>query len=269
MRVPAFWSLARRASELVHLLSVGVYRRALWRGVRAAIEHERTPLPEGLRTVLDVGANRGQFALIASRRWPEASLVCFEPLPEPRRALKRVLRNHQRLRVVDGALSDHRGSGQMHVSRAEDSSSLLPITERQVAAFPGTEEVGTLEVRIGRLDEEIQPGTFERPAVLKIDVQGSELAVLKGATGLLADLDAVLIECSFAELYAGQALADDVIRFLHAHGFDLVAITAPTTDERGALLQADLVFAANAGHATLQRSPADADGKVKVLKPDA
>lgn len=158
----------------------------------------------------------------------------------------RALRDHQRLRVVDVALSDHAGSGQIHVSRAEDSSSLLPITERQVAAFPGTEEVRTLAVRTDRLDEQVQRGTFERPALLKIDVQGSELAVLHGATGLLPQLDAILVECSFAELYAGQALTDDVIRFLHANGFALLAITTPTTDERGTLLQADLVFAARA-----------------------
>lgn len=250
MLVPKALSLARRARKLVRLVSVGAYRRALLRGVPAATEHERTPLPNDLRTVFDVGANRGQFALVASRRWPDARLVCFEPLPEPCRTLASALRDHRHICVVDAALTTQAGTVEMHISRAEDSSSLLPITERQLAAFPGTEEVGVREVRAARLDEEVRPGTFERPALLKIDVQGSELAVLRGATGVLPELDCILVECSFLELYGGQPLTDDVIRFLHEQGFALVAITAPTTDTHGALLQADLVFEARPGELT-------------------
>lgn len=237
-------AIGRRARKLNSLLRVAEYRRALWRGVPAAVEHDRTELPSGVRTVLDVGANRGQFAVVAGRRWPQAALVCFEPLPAPRAVLARVLGRDQRLRIVGAALTDQAGWAEMHVSRAEDSSSLLPITARQVEAFPGTDEVGRTAVRTARLDEEVAPGTIERPAVLKIDVQGSELGVLRGATGLLAELDAILIEASFAELYAGQALADEVIRFLQSHGFALVAITSPVADDRGTVLQADLVFAA-------------------------
>jgi FkbM family methyltransferase len=109
--------------------------------------------------------------------------------------------------VLGIALTDHAGTEELHVSRADDCSSLLPITARQVAAFPGTKEVHTLEVRTARLDEEVRPGSFERPAALKIDVQGSELAVLHGATGILPERDAILVEevVPFVEFYAGQA----------------------------------------------------------------
>ena len=242
LRVAVMTSLVRRGRKLLRLLAIRPYRRALVHGVGAALEHEHTPLPHNLRTVLDVGANRGQFALIAARRWPEARLVCFEPLPHARAVLERVLRRHRRFDVVDAALSDHKGMAQLHVAGADDSSSLLPITQLQVETFPGTEEVSTLQVRTLRLDEEVAPGTIDRPALLKIDVQGAELSVLRGAVGLLPDLDAILVESSFAELYAGQALADDVIRFLHASGFALVAIAGPTRDAKGNVLQADLVF---------------------------
>ena len=231
-----------RARKLTRLLSVPSYRRALRHGVAAAIEHERTPLPDGLKTILDVGANRGQFALVAARRWPQARIVCFEPLPEPRSTLQRVLRGHPRLQVVDAAVSDREGVSQMHISRADDSSSLLAITERQTALFPGTEEVRTLEVRMTRLDTEIPPGTLERPAALKIDVQGAELSVLRGATNLFPEVDAIVVECSFLELYGGQALADDVIRFMQENEFVLSAMAAPTTDSLGNVVQADLVF---------------------------
>ena len=235
-------TVLRITRKLKLVVAVPAYRRALLFGVVAAVEHDHDPLPDDPRTVLDVGANRGQFALVAARRWPTATLVCFEPLPAPRRTLERVLRSHRRLRVVDAAASGSAGTASLHVSRADDSSSLLAITEHQVQTFPGTEEVSTLAVRTVRLDEEISAATLERPALLKIDVQGAELDVLRGATGLLAQLDAVLVECSFTEFYAGQALADDLIRFLHSHEFALSSVVAATVDSHGAVLQADLIF---------------------------
>jgi len=231
-----------RARKLAHVMRVPTYRRALMHGVMASVEHEHTPLPREPRTVIDVGANRGQFALLCARRWPEAHLVCVEPLHKPRATLARALRHHDRLEVRDLALADRSGVSTMHVSRADDSSSLLPITATQVAVFPGTEEARRVDVRTARLDEAIAPGSLERPVLLKLDVQGSELAVLRGATGLLGEIDSVLVECSFATLYAGQALADDVLRFLHGQGFRLTNIVNPTTDEHGNVIQADFLF---------------------------
>ncbi len=244
MRIPSLLPHIARARKLIYLLSVNAYRRPLLWGVAAAIEHERTPLPERAGTILDVGANRGQFALVATRRWPDAGLVCFEPLPKPRAVLIRVLGKRDGVRIVPVALSDREGPARMHISRADDSSSLLPITARQVEAFPGTAEVAAIDVPTRRLDEEVDGESLRRPTVLKLDVQGFELKVLAGGAGLLPYVDAIVVECSFAEFYEGQASTDDVIRFLHHNGFALVAVTTPTIDKHGAVLQADLVFSA-------------------------
>lgn len=224
------------------MLVVPAYRRALRYGVAAAIEHERTPIPHAPRSVVDVGASRGQFAIVAAQRWPESVIVCFEPLPGPRSKLVRVLKHHPHLSVVDAALSDVASRTAMHISRADDSSSLLSITALQVATFPGTEEVATTNVRTSRLDLELEKGALDRPVLLKIDVQGAELLVLRGAGDLLDDVDMVLVECSFKELYAGQALAGEVVAFLHERGFWLGTIVPGTEDEGGIAVQADLVF---------------------------
>ena len=129
----------------------------------------------------------------------------------------------------------------MHVSAADDSSSLLPITARQAQTFPGTEQKETIEVSTVTLDERFPDGV-EEPALLKIDVQGYELEVLRGAERLLQTIGTVLVECSFQEFYAGQAGADEVIRFLQQRGFRLAGGTAPTVDRHGVLLQVDLIF---------------------------
>ena len=219
------------------------YRRALRHGVAASVEHEAIPLRGEFRTVIDAGANRGQFAVFAARRFPRAALICFEPLPGPRAQLQRAFGAIDRLRVSDVALGPTNEDAEFHVSAADDSSSLLPIGQRQREAFPGTDQRTTMTVRVRRLDDVLRLEELVAPVLLKIDVQGGELGVLQGAEQLLASIDAVLVEVSFVELYAGQALADEVWGHLHSHGFSCRGVWSITYGTRRECLQGDLLFA--------------------------
>jgi FkbM family methyltransferase len=233
--------LLTRARKLMLIAATPSYRRALRHGVAASTEHHHDPIPPDIRTVIDVGANRGQFALVARERWPAARLVCFEPLSQPLAVLRRMLGDDHAVEIVEAAVTTAPGMATIHVSRNDDSSSLLPITEYQATTFPGTEEVATMQVPTTSLDRHFHGG-FDRPALLKLDVQGFELEVLRGAASTLSAVDVVLVECSFGEFYSGQATADEVIRFLHEHGFSLSAGTAPSIDRHGVILQVDLIF---------------------------
>ena len=232
-----------RAVKLVAILRYAPYRRALRFGVAASTEHDRTPLPHDYATVIDVGANRGQFALLATRRFPRARIICFEPLAGPRATLERVLTDRKQVRVVPAAVASCASASAMFVSRADDSSSLLAPTELQLTAFPGTDIVEEVNVETQRLDVLLGREEVIRPALLKIDVQGAELDVLVGASKLLGDIDTILVECSFFELYKGQPVADEVVRFLHSRTFALTSVTSPYVDRDGQVLQADFVFA--------------------------
>ncbi len=90
------------------------------------------------------------------------------------------------------------------VSAHDDSSSLLPIGHRQLSEFPGTHPVDSVEVRVLPL-REVLSSELPPPRLLKIDVQGLELEVLRGAGSSLDLIDELFVECSFAELYGGQA----------------------------------------------------------------
>jgi FkbM family methyltransferase len=193
--------------------------------------------------VIDAGANRGQFAVFAARRFPGAALICFEPLPGPRAQLRRAVGRLDTLKVSDVALGAASQEAEFHVSAADDSSSLLPIGQRQREAFPGTDERATISVRVRRLDEVLRPEELVAPVLVKIDVQGGELGVLQGAQGLLRSIDAVLVEVSFVELYAGQALADEVWGHLHSHGFSCRGVWSITHGAKRECLQGDLLFA--------------------------
>jgi FkbM family methyltransferase len=240
--------LIARAVKLARIVSRPAYRRALRRGVAAAVEHERLQLPVEPRSVLDVGANRGQFALVAAHRWPDARLICFEPLPDAARRLREILAPLSAAEIRTVAVADEPGEAKLHVARADDSSSLLPIGARQPATFPGTDEVGVITVEAARLDDELDGVELPRPTLLKIDVQGGELNVLRGATTSLGRIDAVLVECSFVEFYDGQPLAHELVAFLSDHGFVLRGAGMPTADAAGRVVQIDLVFARENGY---------------------
>ena len=219
------------------------YRRILVaERVAPTVEHEGQPFAESYGTVIDVGANRGQFAIFARRRWPNARLVCFEPLTLPREILTRVARELGDVQVFSYAVGDQEAERTMRVAQADDSSSLLVATRRQVEAFPDTIEVDETAVQVRRLDDVIAATQEAHPILLKIDVQGAELDVLRGGSAVLADVQDILIECSLVELYVGQPLLDDVILFCHDRGYRVAGIEPSAPGRGDTHLQCDVLF---------------------------
>lgn len=233
---------ARKTRKLGVLLTQPQWRHGLRSAVAATVEHDALPLRHDLRTVIDVGANRGQFALYALARFPSAQIVAFEPLPEAREHMVRLFEGEGRVEVVPFALGETEGEVVMHLSARDDSSSLLPVGERQVSAFPGTDEVGTTRVNVRTLDNVLADRELVHPALLKVDVQGFELPVLRGAEQTLRSFDQILVEASFAELYEGQALFPAVSHHLEEHGFHLVSGHISTSDSSGRWLQGDFLY---------------------------
>lgn len=216
---------------------------SLWpfafRGTVASLEHQDVPFGKDFRTVIDVGASRGQFAAFAAHRFPKARIICFEPLPGPADRLEKVLGNRVELRRI--ALGSKPGRATINVSARDDSSSLLPIGSRQVQEFPGTEAVDSIEVEVSTLDLEL-PEPPLQPCLLKIDVQGFEAEVLNGAPKTLTRTDEALIECSFVELYAGQALGPEITTLMKEEGFSTRFPARGGNSPNGSAIQADLLF---------------------------
>lgn len=236
--------LRLRASKLFWALSRGVPRRALLaHRILASSEHRRLAFRDSYGTVLDIGAHHGQFSVFAGHSFPQTHIYCLEPQPDARSRLAKVARMLPvDLEIFPYAAGAKRGRGELHVSARDDSSSLLSIAERgQAAAFPGTHEVGLLPVEIRPLDEIFEPIELGPPVLMKIDVQGAELDVLRGAHRTLERVDDVLAECSFRELYEGQPLASSVLAELFAQDFELADISSGTRDSRGPI-QADFLL---------------------------
>lgn len=240
--LPRGREISRKLRKLAVISCEPAYRFALRHGVAAAIEHESVPFDHRFSCIVDVGAGRGQFALVARRRFPRARLHCFEPLTEARQTLGVVARRLGDIRVYGIALGSGGSSAELHVARNLDSSSLLPMTASHLNAFPGTDETDRVTVPLARLDDVLRPDEVPPPSLMKVDAQGSELEVLRGAERLLERFAAALVECSFLELYTGQPLADEIVCYMRGRGFRLTGIFSPVFDTKGRCVQMDALF---------------------------
>ena len=234
--------LLTRIDKLAHVLRSKELLRALVRHrVLVGAEHRHLLGPD-LSTVVDIGANRGQFSL-AVREWaPRARVFAFEPLADPAARFRKVFQGDAGVILHQAAIGPEPGEAIIHVSAADDSSSLLPISKIQERLYPGTGEVRTETIRVARLADCVAPAEIVPPALLKLDVQGFELEALRGCEDLLKGFAQVYAECSFVELYAGQALADDVIAWLRARGFRLSGVFHLGYDPGGRAVQGDFLF---------------------------
>ncbi len=239
-----FWV---RLKKLKAIAGVYAYRKAfLSHRVAPAIEHETVLQGLCLDFVIDVGANRGQFSLVCRELYPKAAVVAFEPQDGPASVYRALFTGDTRVRLHVNALAPVRGRLTMNISARDDSSSLLPISEAQIDNFPGTQAVGVREVTAGPLGDFVQVSEFGSRCLLKIDVQGFELEVLKAADSLLHGFQWIYVECSFVPLYEGQALAPEIIAWLADRHFSPAGRFNAMYTRDGGLLQADLLFRRNA-----------------------
>jgi FkbM family methyltransferase len=221
-------------------------RRALLRGVVASLEHAAVlrgfPLAG---TILDIGANKGQFILEAIKWHPKANFIAFEPLSAGRAFMERVLVGLPRLTIYTIALGDEDATVQFHVSASLDSSSVLEQTPLQAQSFPGTQNLDRQEVPVRRLDHLLDRSALHAPVVCKIDVQGYELNVLRGFGNLLDTVDYLIMELTNVPFYEGAPNSAEVIAFLAVRGFQIHGIYDMYFQD-GICLQADFLFARDA-----------------------
>lgn len=236
----------RQLRKLFKVLRHRDYRLALRRsGVAAAIEHESLLKTMQFETIVDIGANRGQFALVSRHCFPHAHIIAFEPLAAPANRLHAVLGQDPLVTLHRVAVGEAPAQATMHVAGEDDSSSLLPLTDLQ-ERLSGTHEVATETIQIEPLSACIRTDDLKSPALLKIDVQGYELSVLRGCVPLLSRFTHIYAECSFVELYQGQPLVTEIIDFLRPHNFVLAGAYSVQYDSQGRAIQADLLFAQSA-----------------------
>lgn len=237
--------MLRKVIKATNLICSKNGRRGLVNGVAMTTEHIPALRYLNPLTVIDIGANKGQFSLLCRELFPDAKIVAFEPLEGPAEKYRKLFQGDPMVKLHQTAIGRTRGPQEIHISKRIDSSSLLPISSEQSKVFPGTEAVGTETISVAPLTDFIDDLDTGKNTLLKIDVQGFELEVLKGCGVFLSNVDYCYIECSYRELYTGQAFANDIIVFLNSVGFNLSGVFGQHLDNKGKAVQADFLFERN------------------------
>ncbi len=173
--------------------------------------------------IIDGGANEGQFARLITGFFPHAQLYCFEPLPGPFQRLSDWAQMQDgRVRCFPVALGDQEGEIEMHLHEQHTpSSSLLAATDTCHHLYPQTRAERMVPIRVSTLDRELDDVIEHLPpgTLLKLDVQGFEDRVLRGAERVLARCKAVVLEVCVDPLYDGQADFFGLASLLQKFGF--------------------------------------------------
>ncbi len=194
-------------------------------------------------TVLDIGANEGQYAKMIRIGGYKNRIISFEPTRGAFTKLQKISASEQHWEVYNMALGNFDGRIEINVSGNSQSSSILEMNETHLNTAPASKYIGKEIVEIRTLNSLFKElNISDRPVYMKIDTQGFEKNVLLGANSFLNSIKAVQLEMSVQPLYQGEELYYQLSDYLYQGGFRLVKIVRGLTKSDGELLQFDGVF---------------------------
>ena len=175
-------------------------------------------------TVFDVGGNIGQSIEKYQQIFPDCTVYSFEPHPDTFTTLQERHGAQDGVHCRQIALGSNPGTASFYATNCAEASSLLPpeefVRERSVKR---NYDYALLEVAVDTLDnvaERLEVSTID---ILKIDVQGAELDVLRGAESYLRGhkINIIYPEVLFAENYSGQSDLNEIWTYLKQYGYVL------------------------------------------------
>lgn len=198
----------------------------------------------GVTTLLDIGANSGQYGAIVRHYGYGGHLISFEPLPRPFERLRERAASVSEWEVERLAVGPEAGQVEIRVSENDVYSSALPVLPIATDANPLSRVVGSVAVDVVSLDDVCASrGIDPRHTGIKIDVQGYEREVLAGASRALALVPYLEMELSPRPVYEGQMLLDEALQITAAAGLTLVLVENVFPNPRtGQAMQFDGVF---------------------------
>jgi len=202
----------------------------------------------GVDMIFDIGANVGQYALETLGFGFDGTLVSFEPMTKEYTILQeKVKSNPNWVLAPQMAVGDTSGFIEFNVSENSESSSILDPNEYALGFDPTIKTVKKEKVRIETVDNLFETyAKGKNNLFLKIDVQGYEENVLKGAANVISKVKGIHVEFSLKPLYAGQKSMMDIMQMINDFGFEpYYFIPHVSIDNIGRLMQVDGVFFRN------------------------
>lgn len=200
----------------------------------------------GINLIFDVGANSGQFALSVFEDGYQGKIISFEPTSNIYKKLMINAEKFYNWRIHERvAVGDVCGKIDINVAgNSALSSSVLKMGKVHEESAPDSKFIDIEEVKLVTVDSIFEDYfTKSDKCLLKIDVQGYEEQVLKGALKSIKEIDAVKLECSLVSLYDDDKTYEHYFQFFERNGFILFDIEpAFSNPDTGRLLQFDALF---------------------------
>ena len=191
-------------------------------------------------TIIDVGANSGQFTKASNHFFPTATIYSFEPLRDLYEKNKKSFHKVKEIQVYNLAFGNEEGHINFYQNGYGHISSALEISKENV--FYPKDSIIKIEVPITKIDLFFRDKKLTNKTILKIDVQGFELEVLKGSIETLKNINFIIIEANLQKLYNNQPTFSMVHDFLIQNDFDLKGMLDFNLGHKNKYIEVDLLY---------------------------
>ena len=207
--------------KLFNLLSNKTTRRGLFHNIPATIELEELLVGLELDTVIDIGSNKGQFILLVEKMFNNVKILSFEPIKEVYLKQKKFFSKNKNIDIFNFGLGAKKKDVILNISKKNDSSSILKIK------YPNQlskkfEIIENRKISIKTLDEILSTFNLKKNILIKLDVQGYELEVLRGANEILSRIKYIIIEIAENQFYKDQETNNSIINYLNQKNFEIL-----------------------------------------------
>jgi len=210
---------------------------------RDAMQAQADIFGKNARVIFDVGANRGLVTRQYREMFPSSTIHAFEPFTDFRDAFWQQNPEKERIHLQSVALAEKEGEADFFLNVNNDTNSLLESITIGASSDKLCANVGVQKVHTLTLDKYCREGKIDHIDILKLDTQGTELAILKGSEAMLKEQKIGLIytEAYFKPQYKDQPMLYDIASYLMQFGYYLEGIYDPYYNER-LMLWCDAVF---------------------------
>lgn len=200
-------------------------------------------LKESCKVIFDVGANRGKISEHYINLFPYAAIYGFEPFPGMYELYKRKFENNKQVKPFEMALGNSISVAKFFVNKNPDTNSLLASTKMGLSSDELVAQIKEIEVNVNRIDDFCKEHGITQIDILKLDIQGGELAALKGAESMLSSKKIKLIyaETYFRQQYKEQPLFHDISKYLETVGYAIQDFYNPIYG-KGSIAWCDVIF---------------------------
>jgi FkbM family methyltransferase len=207
-------------------------------------EQVRLLQSQNVNNVFEIGAADGRDTIRYTELFPTAKVFAFEPVPNSFLKLQQTTQDKPQVSVLNAAMSDVVGTASFNIAEWPDASSLF-ASNRTGSTFDDYNVAKTtIQVKTETIDNYCQCENIQAIDLLKMDAQGAELSILKGAEKMFEQRRVGLIytEVNFLDIYQGAGPYDSIAAYLRFHDFQLHNFYDLFTNQKGQLTWGDAIF---------------------------